>query len=76
MYADYSRDQVNAFLSDLIEQPVADGLSDVAESFSDDMILAQMELARYKSCKTSGERFVPRDILLEGLPRVHPADRH
>ena len=73
MYADFSHDTVNAFLRELTEQPVADSR---AEDFSDEMILAQMELTRFKKASRAGEDFVPRADKLSGLIRIHPADFH
>jgi len=74
MYADFSRDQVNAFLSDLTEQPEAGAVESMAEAFSDDMILAQMELARLKAARLHGHQYIPRETLLARRPRVHPSD--
>ena len=74
MYADYSRDQVNAFLSELTRQPAAGAVERMAEAFSDDMLAAHMELARYKQAHAAGERFVPRADLLPKRARLHPAD--
>ena len=73
MYADFSHDTVNAFLRELTEQPVAVSR---AEDFSDEMILAQMELTRFKDATRSGETFVPRSDMLSGPVRIHPADYH
>jgi len=58
MYADYSTDQVKAFLEDLTNQQHTIGANAVTESFSDEMILAEME----------------RQELLMKLNRIHPAD--
>lgn len=74
MYADFSHDTVNAFLRELTDQPVAD--DGAAEAFSDEMILAQMELTRFKKSNQTGERFVPRAERLSGPVRIHPADFH
>lgn len=73
MYADFSHDTVNAFLRELTEQPAEDGR---AEDFSDEMILAQMELTRFKTAAREGRTFVPRTDRLSGPIRIHPADYH
>ena len=74
MYADISRDQVNAFLSELTSQPEAGAVENVAEAFSDEMIIAQMELARMKACRAKGKPFVTRAAHLPLRARAHPAD--
>lgn len=74
MYADFSRDQVKAFLQDLTEQPRSMEIETVAESFSDEMILAEMELARFKAATNEGEIFQTRAERLMRLNRIHPAD--
>ena len=74
MYADYSRDQVNAFLSELTRQTEAGAVERMAESFSDEMLAAHMELSRYKKAHANGERFIPRADLLPKRARLHPAD--
>ncbi len=74
MYADFSSDQVNAFLQDLIEQPQSIEVAGVAETFSDDMILAEMELQRFKSCVANGSVFEGRPERIERITRLHPAD--
>lgn len=76
MYADFSRDQVNAFLQDLTDQPQTGAIDGVAEDFSDEMFLAQMELSRFKATKLRGEQFVPRRDAFRGRARIHPADLH
>lgn len=73
MYADFSHDTVNAFLRELTDQPVVDTR---AEDFSDEMLLAQMELSRFKKAARSGKAFVPRSDKLSGPIRIHPADFH
>ncbi len=73
MYADFSNDTVNSFLRELTDQPVADSR---AEDFSDEMILAQMELTRFKKAARTGEEFTPRSDALNGPVRIHPADFH
>jgi len=74
MYADFSRDQVSAFLQDLTDQPRSMEIETVAENFSDEMILAEMELARFKATAERGEVFETRAERLMRLNRVHPAD--
>lgn len=74
MYADFSGDQVRAFLQDLTEQPRSMGVETVAESFSDEMILAEMELARFKDAASKGKVFESRTERLMKLNRIHPAD--
>lgn len=74
MYADYSRDQVNAFLSDLTSQPKAGAVEHVAEAFSDEMFIAVMELSRFKKCHAENKPFVARNKLFGNAVRVHPAD--
>lgn len=74
MYADFSQEKVNGFLSELTQQPVAPALNRMAEDFSDDMILAQMELTRYKAAVAAGDQFVPRSNALAARARIHPAD--
>lgn len=74
MYADFSRDQVKAFLQDLTDQPRSMEIETVAESFSDDMILAEMELARFKDATARGEVFQSRTEKLMRFNRIHPAD--
>ena len=76
MYADFSSDRVNAFLSDLTAQPAAGDVERMAESFSDEMMLAHMELSRLKASRLSGQRFIPRDELLAQPVRLHPSDLH
>lgn len=73
MYADFSHDTVNAFLRELTDQPVVDTK---AEDFSDEMMLAQMELTRFKNATRKGEVFEPRSEKLSGPIRIHPADFH
>ena len=73
MYADFSHDTVNAFLRELTDQPVVDSR---AEDFSDEMLLAQMELTRFKNAARDGKTFVPRADKLSGPIRIHPADFH
>ncbi len=74
MYADFSRDQVKAFLQDLTDQPRSLELDTVSENFSDEMILAEMELARCKTATANGEAFESRAERLMRLNRIHPAD--
>ena len=74
MYADFSRDQVKAFLEDLTDQPKSMELETVAEAFSDEMILAEMELSRFKSATANGEVFETRAERLMRLNKIHPAD--
>ena len=74
MYADYSTDQVKAFLEDLTNQQRTIGANAVTESFSDEMILAEMELARFKTASEKGEEFKSRQEMLMKLNRIHPAD--
>lgn len=74
MYADFSREQVNAFLQDLTEQPRTLEIEGVAEAFSDEMILAEMELSRFKKAAVAGEVFESRSDKLARLKRMHPAD--
>jgi|GEM_PF-2994380 len=74
MYADFSRDQVKAFLQDLTEQPRSMEIETVAEGFSDEMILAEMELSRFKTATKHGEVFQSRAERLMRLNRIHPAD--
>ena len=74
MYADYSTDQVKAFLEDLTNQQHTIGANAVTESFSDEMILAEMELSRFKKSAENGEEFKSRQELLMKLNRIHPAD--
>ena len=73
MYADFSHDTVNAFLRELTDQPV---VNNRAEDFSDEMILAQMELTRFKTAARDGAAFEPRSDKLSGPVRIHPADYH
>ncbi len=74
MYADFSTDQVKAFLQDLTEQPRSMEIETVAEGFSDEMILAEMELSRFKAATSAGEVYQTRAERLMRLNRVHPAD--
>ena len=74
MYADYSRDQVNALLADLTSQPEVGAVEHMAETFSDDTIMVQMELARFKAAREAGKAFVPRIDALPSRARRHPAD--
>ena len=74
MYADYSRDQVNSFLSDLTAQRFVGDAEQISEAFSDDMMLAHMELARLKKARADGTPFVPRGDILPKRARLHPAD--
>ena len=74
MYADYSRDQINAFLTDLTNHQVTKETNGMAEDFSDDMIMATMELQRYKKAEARNETFVPRAERLMQMRSVHPAD--
>ena len=74
MYADFSTEQVNAFLQELTEQPRSLEIASVAESFSDDTILAEMELARFKKASETGEVYETRQEILMRLNRTHPAD--
>ena len=74
MYADFSADQVNAFLQDLTEQPRSVEVAGFAETFSDDMILAEMELQRFKTAVANGELFESRAERIARLSRFHPAD--
>ena len=76
MYADFSRDQVNAFLVELTSQPEAGAVERMAEAFSDDTILAHMELARFKQARADNVPFVPREDRLPKRARPHPADFH
>lgn len=76
MYADFSRDQVNAFLEDLTEQPRSEDVDTVAENFSDEMILAAMELSRFKKAAEKGEKFQSREQKIMHMTRMHPADLH
>ena len=74
MYADFSHDQVTAFLQDLTDQPKSLEIESVAETFSEDMILAEMELARFKTAAAKDEVYETRAEVLMRLNRVHPAD--
>lgn len=74
MYADYSTEQMNAFLSDLTAQPKAGDVERISEAFSDEMLLAHMELSRLKDARQSGQTFIPRDALLAQPVRLHPSD--
>ncbi len=74
MYADFSNDRVKAFLQDLTEQPRSMEIETVAESFSDETILAEMELARFKNASENGLPFESRAEILMRLNRIHPAD--
>ena len=76
MYADFSTDQVNAFLSDLTAQHDAGSVERMAEAFSDEMLLAHMELSRFKANHRNGQEFIPRDMLLAHPVRLHPSDLH
>lgn len=76
MYADYSSDQVRAFLEELTEQPRSEEVDTVAEKFSDDMMLAAMELARFKKSVAEGTSFEPRAEKIMRMTRIHPADMH
>jgi len=49
-------------------------LETVAEAFSDEMILAEMELSRFKSATANGEVFETRTERLMRLNKIHPAD--
>jgi len=74
MYADFSHDRVKAFFKELTEKPQAQAEPSFAEDFSDEMMLAEMEFARFRKSKAEMQPFVQRRELLMSFRRAHPAD--
>lgn len=46
----------------------------VIEGFSDDLLMAQMELVRARKAQRSGTEFTPREKMFAKAPMAHPAD--
>lgn len=74
MYADFSHERVKAFFKELTTEPEQSGKHIFAEDFSDEMILAEMELARFRKAKVERRTFVQRREKLLSYRRAHPAD--
>ena len=69
MYADFSRDQVNAFL-----QAIVDETSDIeGEDHMDAEMTMLMEQVRCRRAFATRKPFLSRSAMF-GAPRAHPAD--
>ena len=76
MYADFSKERIDTFLRDLTGQPDQGAFEQISEDLLDDIMLAQMEMARFRTARDKGRDFVARARMLAGRPRLHPADLH
>jgi hypothetical protein len=74
MYADFSKDRIDAFLKDIAGQDETSAFEQVSEDLLDDIMLAQMEMSRYRAAKAQNLDFVPRARKFVEPARVHPAD--
>lgn len=74
MYADYSRDQVNAFLRDITDCPNDAG---TMEDTLDAEMALLMEQVRCRNAFRRGQEFTARNNAFGSRPniaRLHPAD--
>ncbi len=74
MYADFTKDRIDMFLRDIAGQPSCDELSETSEDLLDEIMMAQMEMARHRRAAETGNFFAPRSEKLAGCARIHPAD--
>lgn len=45
------------------------------ETLADDLLMAEMELARARKLMKLGQKFTPRDQMFQKTPTAHPADQ-
>ncbi len=76
MYADFTKDRIDAFLRDISGEPSEPEMAAVSEDLLDEILLAQMEMARLRASRVANCNFVPRAAALAAIPRIHSGDFH
>jgi len=49
-------------------------MTSAIEGYSDDLLMAQMELVRARKAQITGSEFTPREKMFVTAPLAHPAD--
>jgi len=75
MLVDKQNDPVITLLKTIAHQDEEAKMNASYEAAADDLLMAEMELARARKMRSLGCPFVPRAQLLQTTPAEHPADQ-
>lgn len=75
MLVETQKDPVVDLLQTIARQDQEAKMTDAIEQFADDLLMAEMELARARKAQRLGLSFIPRDQMFSTEPPAHPADR-
>ena len=67
-------DPMIALLKIIARQDEEIAMNAAYEAAADDLLMAEMELARARKKQAAGLTFIPRDQLFQTPPMAHPAD--